>query len=143
MVATTVTAEIGDLTRFDHPKKLMAFSGLVPSKYSSGESRHQGGITKSGNQHVRRVLVEAAWSYRHPARVSRVLLKRQEGLSQENCDVSWRAQLRLCSKFRKMEARRKPSQVVVTAIARELVSYLWEIAQAAQGRTISRPKAAA
>lgn len=143
VVATTVAAELGDLTRFDHPKKLMAFTGLVPSESSSGESQHRGGITKTGNQHVRRVLVEGAWSYRFPARVSRVLLKRQEGLSQEVRDASWRAQLRLCKKYRRMEAQRKPSQVVVTAVAREMVGYLWEVAQAVKGKPNARANRAA
>lgn len=134
IVAVTVAAELGDLTRFDHPKKLMAFTGLVPSESSSGQSQRRGGITKTGNQHVRRVLIEGAWAYRHPARVSKVLLKRQEGLSQEVCDASWRAQLRLCKKYRRLNTQNKPHQVVVTAVARELTAYLWEIAHAAQDR---------
>lgn len=129
IVAATVAAELGDLTRFDHPKKLMAFTGLVPSEASSGESTRRGGITKTGNQHVRRVLVEAAWGYRFPARVSKLMLKRQENLPKETRDIAWRAQLRLCKKYRKMAAQNKPHQVVVTAVARELVAYLWEIAQ--------------
>lgn len=142
VVAATVAAEIGDLTRFDHPKKLMAFTGLVPSEFSSGESERRGGITKAGNQHVRRVLVEAAWAYRHPARVSRIIRERQEGLSPEVRDISWRAQLRLSKKFRKMAAQNKPHQVAVTAIARELVGYLWEIAHAAQEKPKPTRKAA-
>jgi transposase len=135
VVATTVAAELGDLTRFDHPKQLMAFTGLVPSESSSGEHRRRGGITKTGNQHVRRVLVEGSWAYRHPARVSKVLLARQDGLSQEIRDVAWRAQLRLCQKYRRLAAQHKPHQVVITAVARELTAYLWEIAQTVQGRT--------
>ena len=93
ILATTVAAELGDLTRFAHPTPLMAFTGLVPSESSSGERQRRGGITKTGNQHVRRVLVESAWAYRHPARVSKTLLARQEGLPQAVCDVAWRAQL--------------------------------------------------
>ena len=138
VVAATVAAELGDLTRFDHPKKLMAFTGLVPSESSSGESRRQGGITKTGNRHARRVLVEGAWAYRFPARVSKALLKRQENLAKEVRDISWNAQLRLCKKYRKMNGQNKRHQVIVTAVAREMVGYLWEIAHVAQGK--QKPK---
>ena len=138
VVATTVAAEVGDLTRFAHPKQLMAFTGLVPSESSSGERRHRGGITKTGNQHVRRMLVEGSWAYRPPARVSKTLLARQDGLPQEVRDIAWRAQLRLCQKYRQLTAQRKPHQVVITAVARELIAYFWEIAQTVQGRT-NRP----
>jgi transposase len=134
VVATTVAAELGDLTRFDHPKQLMAFTGLVPSESSSGERQRRGGITKTGNQHVRRVLVEGSWAYRHPARVSKALLTRQEGLPPAVRDVAWRGQLRLCQKYRRLTAQHKPHQVVITAVARELTAYLWEIAQTVQGK---------
>lgn len=135
VVATTVAAELGDLTRFEKPTQLMAFTGLVPSESSSGERRCRGGITKTGNQHVRRVLVEGSWAYRHPARVSKMLLARQDGLPQAVRDVAWRAQLRLCQKYRRLTTQHKPHQVVITAVARELTAYLWEIAQTVQGRT--------
>ena len=90
-----VRAEIGDSRRFAHPRELMGFLGLVPSEYSTGETRRQGEITKTGNGHARRVLVEAAWNYRFPARISRVLQVRQEGQPKAVREIAWRAQLRL------------------------------------------------
>jgi transposase len=128
IVATTTIAEVGDLKRFDNPDQLMSYLGLVPSENSSGQKTRRGSITKTGNGHVRRVLVEAAWAYRLPARVSRVLLKRQEGLAQPVCDIAWKAQLRLCSRYRHLWAKGKAKQVVVTAIARELCGFMWAIA---------------
>ena len=127
MTAATVAAELGDLSRFEHPKQLMAFCGLVPTESSSGDRVRRGGITKTGNRHVRRVLVESAWSYRHPARVSRPLLRRQEGLPETVRAVAWRAQTRLCQKYRRLVLKGKKLQVVTTAVARELVAYLWEL----------------
>lgn len=128
IVAATTIAEIGDLKRFENPAELMSYLGLVPSEYSSGQKTRRGSITKTGNGHVRRVLVEAAWAYRLPARVSRILLKRQEGLPQSICDIAWKAQLRLCSRYRHLWAKGKAKQVVVTAIARELCAFMWAIA---------------
>jgi len=129
IVAATTVAELGDLSRFDNPEQLMAFLGLVPSEHSSGGRRRRGGITKTGNGHARRVLVEAAWAYRFPARVSRRLLKRQEHLPRSVCEISWKAQLRLCARFRRLGARGKSKQVVTTAIARELSAFMWAIVQ--------------
>ena len=107
----------------------MAFLGLIPSEHSSGESVKRGGITKTGNGHVRRVLVEASWAYRFPARVSRRLLQRQEQLPRGVRETAWKAQLRLCARFRRLAARGKPKQVVTTAIARELSAFMWAIAR--------------
>jgi transposase len=129
IVAATTVAEIGDLKRFDNPSELMGYLGLVPSEHSTGEKTRRGPITKSGNGHVRRVLTEAAWAYRLPAKVSRVLLARQEGLPKKVCDLSWKAQLRLCSRYRRLWAKGKPKQVIVTAIARELCAFMWAIAK--------------
>ena len=129
IVATTTVAELGDLTRFDHPRQLMAYLGLVPSEHSSGETVKRGGITKTGNGHARRMLVEAAWSYRLPARVSRRLLERQRHLPQAVWEIAWKAQLRLCSRYRLLTAKGKRSQVVIAAIARELSAFIWAIAQ--------------
>ncbi len=129
IVAATMVSELGDLGRFANPSELMAYLGLVPSEHSSGERNRRGKITKTGNNHARRALVEAAWAYRLPARVSRVLLKRQEGLPQQICDISWKAQLRLCGRYKSMMARGKTKQVVITAIARELAGYMWAIAR--------------
>ncbi len=128
IVATTTIAEIGDLKRFDNPSELMSYLGLVPSEHSSGEKTKRGKITKTGNGHVRRVLVEGAWAYRYPARVSRELRRRQEGLSQEICAISWKAQFRLCARYRRLLAKGKSKQVIVTAIARELCAFMWAIA---------------
>lgn len=129
IVAVTTVAEIGDLGRFANPRQLMAYLGLVPSEHSSGECTRRGGITKSGNGHVRRVLVEAAHAYGYPARVSRHLLKRQEGLAEPIRQIGWRAQVRLCGRFRRLIARGKSRNTVVTAIARELSGFMWAIAK--------------
>lgn len=129
IVAATTVAELGDLSRFEHPSKLMAHLGLIPSEHSTGESIKRGPITKTGNGHVRRVLVEAAQAYRLPARVSRILLKRQEGISQEIKDIAWKAQVRLCDRYRRLSGRGKPKNVVVIAIARELAAFIWAIAR--------------
>ena len=128
IVATTIIAELGDLTRFETPKKLMAFLGLVPSEHSSGEKKQRGKITKTGNGHARRVLVEGAQTYSHPARITRPLLKRQEGQSQEVRDIAWKCQVRLCARFRRLVAKGKSRNAVVTAIARELAAFMWAIA---------------
>jgi transposase len=129
LVAATMAAEVGDLSRFDNPRQLMAYLGLVPSEHSSGGSVRRGSITKTGNGHARRVLVEGAWSHRYPARVSRALGDRQEGLPEVVRDIAWKAQVRLCQRFRHLEAVGKPKQVVVTAIAREMAAFLWAIAR--------------
>jgi transposase len=127
--ATVTVAELGDLSRFQNPKELMAYLGLVPSEHSSGETIRRGGITKTGNGHARRVLVEGAWTYKHHARITPPLIKRQRDLSKSICQISWKAQLRLCARYRKMVARKKPNNVVVIAIARELAAFMWAIAQ--------------
>ena len=129
IVATTTVAELGDLTRFEHPRQLMAYLGLVPSEHSSGETVKRGGITKTGNGHARRMLVEAAWSYRLPARVSRRLHERQRLLPQAIWEIAWKAQLRLCARYRRLIAKGKRSQVVIAAIARELSAFIWAIAK--------------
>ncbi len=128
LAAAIITVEIGSFNRFDHPDQLMSYLGLVPSEYSTGENIKRGPITKTGNSHVRRILVEAAWSYRHRARVTRALLKKQEGLPQSIRDISWKAQLRLCGRYRHFWAKGKTKQVIITAIARELCGFIWAIA---------------
>jgi transposase len=128
ITAVTTVAEIGDFTRFVHPKELMNFLGLVPSEYSTGPKIKKGPITKTGNSRVRRTLIEAAWAYQNPAKISRVILKRQEGLPQKVIKIAWKAQVRLCSRFRRLLARGKLKQVVATAIARELCAFMWAIA---------------
>jgi transposase len=130
LVALTVVAELGDLTRFDTPRQLAAFVGLIPSEYSSGTSRRQGGITKAGNGRARRALIEAAWAYRHPAKVSAHIQHRIDTLPKALQDIGWKAQVRLCKRFRRLVARGKHPNVAVTAIARELIAFMWAVAKA-------------
>jgi transposase len=129
VVAVTLAAELGDLTRFDNPRQLAGFLGLVPSEDSTGDRRRQGPITKAGNGHARRALVEGAWAYQYPAKVSPAIQKRLEGLPQTVRDIAWKAQVRLCKRFRRLVARGKHPNVVVTAIARELAAFMWAIAK--------------
>ena len=129
LVALTVVAELGDLTRFDHPRQLAAFVGLIPSESSSGPSRRQGGITKAGHGRARRALIEAAWAYRHPAKVSEHIQRRIDQLPTSIQDLGWKAQVRLCQRFRRLTARGKHPNVAVTAIARELIAFMWAIAK--------------
>jgi transposase len=129
IAAVTMVAEIGDLTRFETPRELMKFLGLIPSEYSTGERRRQGSITKAGNTHARRALVEGAWAYRYPAKVSRHLQLRLETQPKVIQDISWKAQLRLCKRYRQLIARGKHPNVVTVAIARELVGFMWAIAK--------------
>jgi transposase len=128
-VAVTMVAEIGDLSRFDTPRELMKFLGLIPSEYSSGERRQQGSITKAGNTHARRALVEGAWAYRYPAKVSRHLQLRLETQPKIIQDISWKAQVRLCKRYRQLVARGKHANVVTVAIARERAGFMWAIAK--------------
>jgi transposase len=128
-VAATTVAEVGNLTRFDNPRQLTSYLGLNPSEYSSGEKRRQGGITKTGNAHARRVLVEGAWAYRYPARVSPLLQRRLENQPQVIQDIAWKAQVRLCKRHRQLAAKGKHPNVVNTAIAREMASFMWAIAR--------------
>jgi transposase len=130
--AATLVAELGDITRFANPRQLMAYLGLVPSEHSTGKTRRQGGITKAGNGAARRMLIEAAWSYRFPARISRELLSRQESLSKPIRDTAWKAQERLCRRYRKLARAGKPPTVVTAAIARELAGFVWAIVNQAQ-----------
>jgi transposase len=127
--AVTLIAEVGDLRRFDTPRKLMSYLGLTPSEYSSGAHRHQGGITKAGNGHARRALVEGAWAYRYPAKVSRHLQLRLEHVPTEVRAIAWKAQLRLCKRYRLLSARGKHVNQVVVAIAREMAAFAWAIAR--------------
>ena len=127
--AIILLAELGDLTRFDNPRQLMAYLGLTPSEHSSGERRRQGGITKAGNSHARRALVEGAWAYRYPAKVSRHLQLRLEKVPAEVQAISWKAQVRLCKRYRQLSARGKHVNQVVVAIACEMAAFAWAIAR--------------
>jgi len=125
LTAVTVAAELGDARRFPSAPRVMAFTGLVPAEYSSGASRARGRITKTGNAHLRRVLVEAAWHYRHPPFVGARLRRRQRGAPPAAIAHAWHAQCRLDRRYRRLAARGKPQQPIVTAIARELSGFLW------------------
>jgi transposase len=128
-VAVTTVAELGDLTRFTNPTQLMSYLGLTPSEYSSGPRRPQGGITKTGNHHPRRALVEGAWAYRYPAKVSRHLQLRLEQRPKPIQDLSWKAPVRLCKRYRQLLARGKNANQVVVAMARAWVAFMWAIAR--------------
>ena len=128
-MAVTLVAGLGDLTRFENPRQVIKYLGLIPSEYSSGERRRQGSITNAGHTHARRALVEGAWAYRYPAKVSRHLPRRLEQLPKPIQDISWKAQVRLCKRSRRVIARGQHANQVVVAIARELAGYMWAMAQ--------------
>ena len=132
VAAAILVAELGDMTRFSNPRQLMAYIGLVPSEHSSGKTRRQGGITKAGNGTARRMLIEAAWSYRFPARIGRELLLRQEHLAKPFRDIAWKAQERLCRRYRKLARSGKLTTIITAAIARELAGFVWAIARQVQ-----------
>ena len=130
IVAVTVVAEVGDFQRFDNPRQLMAYLGLTPSEHSSGATVRRGGITKAGSGLARRALIEGAWSYRMQARISVKLLARIEALPKVVRDIAWKGQLRMCQRYRHLVAAGKAKVVVVTAIAREMLGFVWAIARA-------------
>ena len=127
VTAVGLVAEIGDLSRFAHPRQLMSYLGLVPSEHSSGERVRRGSITKTGNSHARRLLTEAAWCYRHPARIGPDALRRQNQLSQPVRDIAWKAQLRLTSRFASLNSRGMQPNKACVAIARELAGFVWAV----------------
>lgn len=134
ITAMTVLAELGDISRFDSPRQLMAYLGLVPSEHSSGASRRQGSITKAGNGHVRRVLVESAWGYRFPARKTRCIERRAALTSPAVQAIAWEGQKRLCGRYRHLIEAGKIKQQVTTAVARELAGFVWAIACEVTGK---------
>jgi len=135
--AATLVAELGDFRRFEHPSQLMAYLGLVPSEHTTGNDRQQGGITKMGNGPARRALVEAAWQYVAPARISPPLRKRQEGLPKALTDIAWKAQCRLHHRYQHLtRVGKKKSQVAVTALARELSGFVWAIGCRVEPRVV-------
>jgi len=129
VASTIITSELGDLSRFSHPRKLMAFLGLVPSEDSSGDKRRQGAITKCGNSHARWILVEVADCYRYDPKISKELSRRQDGLSNAVKDISWRAQKRLNKRYVRLLMRRLHKNKIKVAIARELAAFIWELGQ--------------
>jgi len=139
ITAFTVVAELGDLSRFDTAPQFMAYLGLVPSEASSGGTTKRGPITKTGNGHVRRVLVESAWTYRFPARKSRRIQTRNDGQPPEVCAIAWEAQKRLSHRYRHLTKAGKKHTVVTTAIARELAGFIWAIGCQIMGRPVTLP----
>ncbi len=127
MTAVIIAAELGDLKRFQSAPELMAFLGLVPSEHSSGESKKRGRITRTGNGHVRRVLVESAWSYRFRPSMSVAIRKRNEGVSAGVKKIAWKAQERLHERYQKMMLKGKSKQKTVVAVAREMAGFIWAI----------------
>lgn len=128
LTATTIVAEVGELSRFSHPREVMGYAGIVASEASSGERTRRGSITKTGNAHLRRVIIEAAWHYRHRPRVIGALRKRQAGVDAPSIDIAWAAQERLHRRYRQLLAKGKCKQKVVTAIGRELLGFVWDLA---------------
>ncbi|WP_250518145.1 IS110 family transposase [Caballeronia sp. ATUFL_M1_KS5A] len=136
--AVGLLAELGDLSRFDHPRQLMGWLGVTPSEHSSGEKRRQGSITKNGNAYARKLLVEAAWSYQHPARVSPEIQRRHQGIPKPIVDRAWDAQVRLCRRYRKLVARGKQKNIAVIAVARELSGFIWDIGRLAMSLAVGQ-----
>lgn len=134
ITAMTLVAELGDISRFDSPRQLMKYLGLVPSESSSGPKTRRGGITKTGNGHVRRVMIEAAWCYRFPARKTAALQRRAEQTPAAVQAIAWKAQQRLCGRYQSLTQRGMLPTKVCTAIARELVGFVWAIACEIMGK---------
>jgi transposase len=137
VIASTLASELGDFSRFEHPEEIMAYLGLIPSEFSSGEKQHKGSITKTGNGHVRRVLIESAWCYRFQARRTAHLQRRAEKTSEEVQAIAWKAQKRLCGRYQHLLDRGKLKVQVCTAIARELAGFIWAIACEVMGRQVA------
>jgi transposase len=127
VASVTIVAELGELSRFPTATQLMGYGGIVASENSSGESTRRGHITKTGNAHLRRVVVEAAWTYRHRPAVGTSLRKRQEKVSEEVKEIAWKAQQRLHQRYRKLLTKGKNKGIVVTAVGRELLGFIWAI----------------
>lgn len=132
VAAITLVAELQDFLRFEHPRKLMAYVGLVPSEHTSGPRRRQGSITKAGNSSARRMLVEVAWHYLTGPRVTPIIAKRQTDLPKEITDIAWAAQVRLAAKFKRLLARKVMKTKAVVAVARELAGFVWSLGQHVQ-----------
>lgn len=143
VTAATLVAELGDIARFEHPRQLMAYAGLVPSEHSSGNRQRRGGITKTGNAHLRFVVVEAAWHYRHPPRVGAELKRRQAGHPTALTELAWKAQVRLHKRFGRLLGRGKLTQQAVIAVAREFLGFIWALARAVKAGEAETPEVVA
>jgi transposase len=141
--AVTIVAEVGTLSRFEHPRKLMGYSGAVSSEDSSGGKIRRGGITKTGNAHLRRVIVEAAWAQRYKPVMSSMMRKRQEGLSAEVQEIATKARQRLHSRYMRLLGRGKSKQEVVTAVAREMLGFIWAIGMSVERAQAQKARGAA
>jgi len=142
ITAVTVVAELGTLSRFDSPRQLMGYSGLVSREFSSGNRILRGSITKTGNAHLRRVIIESAWAYQYRPWIGGFLLKRQQGLDQEVKDIAWKAQWRLHTRYKKLAGAGKKKPQIVTAIGRELLGFIWAIAVKTEAKLQPQRKAA-
>jgi transposase len=144
VIGVSVVAEVGDLTRFESPKQLMSFLGLVPGEHSSGTKIRPRGITKTGNTSVRRLLYEAAWSYRQTPKVGAYMRQHMpKNIPQAAKDIAWKAQQRLCKRYRALLGKGKKPQVAITAVARELLGCMWAIARALTTESVvKRPRTA-
>ncbi len=138
LTATTLAVEVGSFSRFEHPTQLMGYAGITPSEYSTGKSKRKGAITKAGNPHLRRVLVEAAWSYRHrPAKGLRMQARTRDLPAAIN-EIGWKAQHRLYRRYAALQAKGKPFGTVVTAVGRELLAFIWAIATHVETEHVKR-----
>lgn len=135
IIAVTFATEVGDVGRFESPRQLMGYLGLVPGERSTGETTKRGGITKAGNSRVRTLLVESSWTYRYPPRISKRKFYRLEQVPSPIRDIAWKAQIRLTARYRRLTARGKKSTVVCTAIARELAGFMWAVAREVRQNT--------
>jgi transposase len=142
VTAVTVVAELGTLSRFENPRQLMGYSGLCSSEYSSGGKTQRGHISKTGNAHLRRVIVESAWAYQYRPWLGGFIKKRQEGLEQEVKDIAWKAQCRLHTRYKKLAAAGKKKPQIVTAVGREMLGFIWAIAVRAESKIKAQQKAA-
>ena len=133
--AVTIAAELGQISRFDTPRQLMGYSGAVPSEDSSGQRTRRGSITKTGNAHLRRIAIEAAWSYRLRPGIGPALRKRQEGVPEEIKEIAWKAQHRLHKRYMRLAAAGKDQRKIVTAVGRELLGFIWAVGIQAEAAT--------
>jgi transposase len=142
LTAVTILTEVGDLTRFSHPTQLMSYAGLVPREHSSGGTIRRGAITKTGNAHLRRIIVESAWAYRHRPRLGYELKRRQQGASPHITELAWRAQERLNKRYRALLGAGKHHNKVLGAVARELLGFVWHVGVEAEKEFKAQRKAA-
>ena len=140
--AVSIMAEVGELSRFESARQLMGYSGAVSREHSSGERIRRGSISKTGNAHLRRIVIEAAWAYRHRPGLGATLLARQRGQSEDIKAIAWKAQHRLHTRYTKLLAKGKAKQQVITAVGRELLGFIWAIGVAAERSQSEAPRRA-